>query len=615
MGSLQIPSGARTRVIDLPTLVAPRITVFQGAERLPATDVIESLLCSNQMQIVALGGVDSSHAIAFLKDFYRNEPRIHVASSIHWNEVDANCRLLIRIDKPHLAKHFLSIAPWDRDDVIQYLLETQPDQCNSILNRIAPEHFAWVRGGFSIWKCIIGEMIESPHEKDFLRILKSILGSRLPAIVPSFGYESMNWFADQLMVAGSWEKLKLLSDDPVYSMLLDIAPLRLRIEADRVVDLVERCNKKILLTQHPSQRIIEVSKRLRGNKLAIDFLKSCVFERYASTAASILTQLDCTWKPKSVSDLPLQNAYLDGADWVGVCLEEAKLGSARLSSVCLDNSILTGSVLHFAKCNGSSFAGAKMRGVKAHRASFVDANFSRADLQATYWRDCGFYDADFSETRLDGSSFLHCDLRDADFRASIANATDFRGCKMLGVSFLNAQLVGAKFSNLDLRETSWFLSLLSKANLKGAILESLTMNHCSLDDADLSQAYLSNSCMRESNLAGCNLSDSRLGSIDWEHCNLQGADLRGVTFHYGSTRCGIVDSPYPSHGTRTGFYTDDQEDLYFKSPELVRKASLFGCDLRGAKLDGVDLYLVDLREANLDPVQRQAAATAGAILE
>ncbi len=82
----------------------------------------------------------------------------------------------------------------------------------------------------------------------------------------------------------------------------------------------------------------------------------------------------------------------------------------------------------------------------------------------------------------------------------------------------------------------------------------------------------------------------------------------------GSTRSGKVGSPYASHGTRTGFYTDDYDEQGFKSPEEIRKANLCGADLRGAIIDGVDFYLVDLRRAKYDEKQAAHFRRCGAIL-
>ena len=45
------------------------------------------------------------------------------------------------------------------------------------------------------------------------------------------------------------------------------------------------------------------------------------------------------------------------------------------------------------------------------------------------------------------------------------------------------------------------------------------------------------------------------------------------------------------------------------------KANLRGADLRGANIDGVDFYLVDLRDARYDADQQRQFRATGAILE
>ena len=62
------------------------------------------------------------------------------------------------------------------------------------------------------------------------------------------------------------------------------------------------------------------------------------------------------------------------------------------------------------------------------------------------------------------------------------------------------------------------------------------------------------------------------------------------------------------------FRTDDFQDRDFKNPEEIRKANLCGADLRGALLEGVDFYLVDLRGALYDPEQEEHLRRSGAIL-
>jgi uncharacterized protein YjbI with pentapeptide repeats len=50
------------------------------------------------------------------------------------------------------------------------------------------------------------------------------------------------------------------------------------------------------------------------------------------------------------------------------------------------------------------------------------------------------------------------------------------------------------------------------------------------------------------------------------------------------------------------------------APEEIHKAKLCGADLRGAKLHGVDFYLVDLRGARFDAAFAQQLTQCGAIL-
>jgi len=91
--------------------------------------------------------------------------------------------------------------------------------------------------------------------------------------------------------------------------------------------------------------------------------------------------------------------------------------------------------------------------------------------------------------------------------------------------------------------------------------------------------------------------------------------LRGVSFHLGSSRNGLVGSPIACEGSRTGFYTDDYTEQDFKAPEEIRKANLCYADLRGARIEEVDFYLVDLRHARFDPRHESHLRRCGAILE
>ena len=105
-----------------------------------------------------------------------------------------------------------------------------------------------------------------------------------------------------------------------------------------------------------------------------------------------------------------------------------------------------------------------------------------------------------------------------------------------------------------------------------------------------------------------------LAHVEWEGANLTHADLTHASFHLGSSRSGLVLSAPASWGTRTGFYTDDLRDQNFKAPEEIRKANLRNADLRGARIEDADFYLVDLRGARYSSEQERHLRSCGAIL-
>src|SRR5438552_2501665 len=71
------------------------------------------------------------------------------------------------------------------------------------------------------------------------------------------------------------------------------------------------------------------------------------------------------------------------------------------------------------------------------------------------------------------------------------------------------------------------------------------------------RADLTGSFMPGAGFEGALLYRARLAEIEWERASLRRADLRQATFHYGSSRSGLVGSPLASEGTRTGFYTNE----------------------------------------------------------
>jgi uncharacterized protein YjbI with pentapeptide repeats len=209
------------------------------------------------------------------------------------------------------------------------------------------------------------------------------------------------------------------------------------------------------------------------------------------------------------------------------------------------------------------------------------------------------------DANLEGATLRRALLADCDFRGACLENADLRG----------ANLRGANLSRQNLRTARLAGAMMEKANLCGADLEYIDWPEARLAAAHMSGAYLTGSRLVRADLRGAKLDGTGLAEIEWDDADLRSADLRGCSFHMGSSRSGLVDSPYPCHGSRTGFYTNDYEERSYKSPEQIRKASLCGADLRDALIKGVDFYLVDLRGAKYDTQQERHFRRCNAILE
>jgi uncharacterized protein YjbI with pentapeptide repeats len=357
----------------------------------------------------------------------------------------------------------------------------------------------------------------------------------------------------------------------------------------------------LLIADEP-QTVDNLQRLLRKNKV-----------NYAANAASILHASGVVWEPRRKAYL--RDAFLRGVRWEGLNLSRVVLRRAQLAAAQLDNcDFLRGD---FCECN---LCGASLKRAVLESANLTSADLSGADLASS--RACG---ASFQHAKLAEASFSGSDLRRADL-----SWTKLIGTQMYGADLSEAMLHGAVIDDTDFTcakfcgtKLRWLelrkAASLANANFSRAVLESCDLEFVVLVDAHFESAaivksWLTGTVMPNANFRGAAFLGVGMADIDWEGADLRDADLRGCQFQMGSSRCGLVDSPYPSHGTRTGFYTDPYEDRYHKPPEEIRKANLRFADLRGAKIRNVDFYLVDLRGARYDAQQAELLRRCQAIL-
>jgi len=371
--------------------------------------------------------------------------------------------------------------------------------------------------------------------------------------------------------------------------------LEVRLGNHRLRDQVEdRC----LIAIRQISRVVQHIP-MSGNTQALQHLGEWIDQSQHCAVhpmiASLLHALMPEWRPEPFCRPRLVGAYLDGVKWSGV-----KLAGIDLQSADLEAADLLGANLEGADARRACFCRADLRG-----AYLIGLQAKRADLSAADLRCATAKRAKFAQANLTDAALIDADLSKADFQGANIDEANFSGANLedaclKGLELKLARFDGARFGGADLYSCN---------------LEEMRLTAPDFHDAYLRNALLTGSSMPRANLLGANLCNAGLAEIDWPGANLCGADLRGASFHLGSSRNGLVGSPIACEGSRTGFYTDDYNDQNVKPAEEIRKANLRGADLRGAIIQNVDFYLVDLRDAKYTSNQAEHFRCCRAILK
>ncbi len=161
----------------------------------------------------------------------------------------------------------------------------------------------------------------------------------------------------------------------------------------------------------------------------------------------------------------LDGAVLDGADLAGASLLGARLRGAGMSKCCLEGAQAAGADLTDAVMvrvragDGTGFARALLRGVKAEHGVFADADlrgaelaygeFPRADFGGAVMEDAVMDGCDLRRARFHGAKMARAMLRRADaleavFEGADLRGADLRGANLHGAAFWKAQTAGAQ---------------------------------------------------------------------------------------------------------------------------------------------------------------------------
>jgi uncharacterized protein YjbI with pentapeptide repeats len=526
-------------------------------------------------------------------------------------------------DTPGCRIERLRLAAWGDDERIEYLLAAHPDRCASVISRLREAEDRHILAGTpELCRPVLDQMAADESITSSLEALRRELRGRLQ-------HGRARWQLARLALAclvepmpaakelAAWRaELEQTGCDPGVLRLARHEAVRVLLAAELVLARIKAGRSRALAERFRAHLVREIARR--ADDEALRRLEAIVRARDAANqpmAVSILCARNPAWRWSRREPPNLRGAYLNEVQW-----SRLRLTRAELTGAFLAGADLTEAVLDRAYANSANFSGACLYGAWLRNCVALPAQFRGADLRLCRADDAVFGGSDFENAVLDGaslrrSSFHAANLASASLRNADLTSADLSEATITGADFSETNLWSARLPNLPLREAVFTRARFHQADLSRCDLEQMVLPEADFQEATLTGALLTGTIMPRANFRGAILREAGLGEVEWEGADLREADLRGATFHMGSSRSGLLFSPWVSEGTRTGFYTDEFEQVHFRPPEEIRKANLCGADLREARIEDVDFYLVDLRGAKYTPGQRAHFVACGAILD
>jgi uncharacterized protein YjbI with pentapeptide repeats len=510
---------------------------------------------------------------------------------------------------------------WEDDEAIEYLLAVHKDHCASVMARLhtAPDKDL-LNGTPELWRIVVDQMAVDGSIREIRTAFESYFNTRAPDpqlqhLIRAFALATIAGPAE--MKAEVMTALRDRGCPEEVIRTLRHETVRVLLASQQIAaDLHSGASCDYLAVRLPLNVVRMAGAAVGSDPASLAFLHNLLTDVpwKQAMAASILLATHTGWKPVPWRTPLLSEAYLHGAEWAGVDLTSATLSSADLSSANLERAVLDRATAFKANLFRTNLHGASLQSLQASEALLRYANLSHVQADRARFDFADLTGANLEKASLKGCEFQGANLTRANFHKADLTQASIMVAQLREADFSGANLEKATLAGTKLREADFTAARFPGANLTGCDLEDMQLPNTDFTDANLTNALLTGSTMPGADFSRARLGNTGLADVNWEGAILREADLRGATFHMGSSRSGLVFSPFASEGSRTGFYTDDYEEQNFKCPEEIRKANLRGADLRGANIDDVDFYLVDLREAVYSAEQERHFQRCGAIL-
>lgn len=516
------------------------------------------------------------------------------------------------------------LASWERDEWIEYLLAVHKPCCPSVMKRLQADPLAG---------SLLGHPALCSQVLDLLAADENLTSARdaiIRIIDAQFADADSRRETSCLIYAGLTRDADEAREDavpmkwfsPEQLRLIHVPVVRMLLASEFAWEQVQQQHAN--LTHWPRELVHEIADRVSESaELQHDLLTRLTNKHQQShpVILSLLHGAQVSLRqilPQQTgpfrTSLRLDGAFLDQADCSELVISKCSMIETSFSAGDFTRATLRGIKAERADFSHACLLEAKLSHFNGAGANFTAADLTRLHGQQVNWNRASLAFANLTEAHLEDSRFLGADLSNSNCRGASFHQCHFTNARLQDADFSDADLSYAILSELDLTVARFDRASLQGAHMVRCCLEGMELADAEFHRANLHDATFTDSIMPLADFSEAILFGARLANVDWEGANLRGANLANATFHMGSSRSGLVGSSIASYGSRTGFYTDELHEQDFKAPEEIRKANLRGADLRGARIDNVDFYLVDLRDALFDPKHEEQLRRTGAIL-
>ncbi|MCI0358412.1 MAG: hypothetical protein L0211_08015 [Planctomycetaceae bacterium] len=328
-------------------IVHPRIISPISGETLPLADVIcqELLEGARVIQITGGPGSGKSTALAYLAATLDRPHKIAVLDDATSSEVtrEALVRPVVctgRVGFHHVAQVTLPLAPWTDDELLEYLVAAAPDQCGSVMQRLASlANRDEIRGNPALWRAVLDLFVADSGLCSIRAAIQRLLAIALR------DHRERRWAADFCTAillcddAEATRTLGYLAPGPAYERLrLLWHPLVQRLLAgERIAKLILSEGECPALTYRwPRPLIDELAWLAKCDSVLAERLHAIYTSdrrTYHAQVATLLFAMDKTWRPHANRQAWLAQASFREALWPGLVIPSTDPARSNLSTL------------------------------------------------------------------------------------------------------------------------------------------------------------------------------------------------------------------------------------------------------------------------------------------